>query len=95
MVKHLLHLCHLCVNTDKRLTVALVQQRLPLVVSAPWFFYPGRSHVGVNGGKVELTLSIPPAFASSVFPHLQVFFVYLSRYVVLVGDVTITSWRCR
>lgn len=76
-----------------RLTIAPVQQHLPLMVSAPSFFYPGRSHVGVDDGKVELTLSIPPAFASSVFSHLRVFFVYLGHYAVLVGDVTITHWR--
>lgn len=87
------HFHHLCVNAVERLTIAPVQQRLPFMVSAPSFFYLSRSHVGVDGGKVELTLSVPPAFASSVFPHLLVFFVYLGRYSVLVGDVAITHWR--
>lgn len=74
-------------------TAALLQQLLPLTVSVPSFFYSGCSHEGVDRGKVELSLSIPPALALRICPHFWVLFVYLSRYAILVGNVAISVWR--
>lgn len=72
-------------------TVVLLQQLLPLAVSAPRGFYSGRGRKGVDGGEVERSGSIPPALASRIFPHFRMFFVDLSRYAVLVGDVAIST----
>lgn len=77
-------------NYKKKLTTALLQHLLPLTVSAPGLFDPACRHEGVNCGKVEWSLSIPPALVLCIFPHFWVLFVYLCRYSILVGDVAIS-----
>lgn len=79
-----------CTRKPEKLTIASFQHLLALTVSAASFFYPGGGHEGVDCGKVELGLSVPPAFALCIFPQVWVLFIYLGCYSILIGDVSIT-----
>lgn len=77
----------------EKLTTAPFQHLLALTVSAASFFDPACVHEGIDCGKVERGLPVPPAFALCIFPQVWVLFVYLGRYSVLIGDVSISLWN--
>lgn len=64
--------------------MTLLQQFLPFTVSTAGRFDSGRVRVGVDGGKVEWRLSVPPVFTLCIFAQVRMFSVNLGRDVVLV-----------
>lgn len=82
-----------CVRKPAKLTSAPFQHLPALAVSASSFFYPACGHEGVDCGKVEWGLPVPPSFALCIFPQVWVLFVYLGCYSILIGDVSISVWR--